>query len=631
MKEFRNNAMTAISTIERFRYGPRAIKLSQNCYDSLYDFMTFHDAEHYSLNAALDWCEASVAKHIRTVYVNAIYRLDDVYKSGRVQGSHLMIYANPSEKFSEIIDAYLLEITSDGIYSVNHLENIRHAITRFCCFSQYNGADTIEDIGYDTLDLYDGFLREASKAYFINEGLVCGFLRYLADIGKCRRGYSLYMHYIESGKCTSLSNLSSDSRDIINGCREKGTVFYADRFYQSINGFTERLKAANYSGTVTGSVPYHLTLLYLFLDKEDISYDRTVVEVWFRAVGGHLFGRGYSMARRTYEMYDDYIREGDIRPWHWWKHRNTGYDNLPAWCHELLEPFIAAKVKEGWEKNTIKMYSICSTSFCRFLVTAGITSFSEISPQIIKDFNLCDNGHRTPEAKNAYNSRIRKFLIFLGIKGIIPMGLHHALPNRSAGGEKIIEVLSAGDAEAIGSYCRNAVNPLELRDAAILMTAMSTGLRSCDIVRIRLSDIDWKNRSIRILQQKTKVAHIHPMDVKTGNAIYRYIKDVRRRDTGSSLLFLKTKAPYGPVSRSACRAAMERAGASTGRIHLARKTYGSSILNNGSTIVETAEMLGHSDTTSVHKYISLDVEKMRLCPLSLAETGLAPAGRYRHG
>ncbi len=45
---------------------------------------------------------------------------------------------------------------------------------------------------------------------------------------------------------------------------------------------------------------------------------------------------------------------------------------------------------------------------------------------------------------------------------------------------------------------------------------------------------------------------------------------------------------------------------------------------------ETAEMLGHSDTKSVHKYTSLDTERMRLCPLSLSETGLSMDERYGH-
>lgn len=60
-------------------------------------------SKHYSADAALNWCESNVARHIRTAYVNAIYRLGDVYESGRVLGSHLTVYAKPSEQFSEYI------------------------------------------------------------------------------------------------------------------------------------------------------------------------------------------------------------------------------------------------------------------------------------------------------------------------------------------------------------------------------------------------------------------------------------------------------------------------------------------------------------------------------------------------
>ena len=75
---------------------------------------------------------------------------------------------------------------------------------------------------------------------------------------------------------------------------------------------------------------------------------------------------------------------------------------------------------------------------------------------------------------------------------------------------------------------------------------------------------------------------------------------------------------------------MERAGISAGKVHMFRRTFGSAILNSGATLTETAEMLGHSDTKSVHKYTSLDTERMRLCPLSLSETGLSMDERYGH-
>ena len=35
-----------------------------------------------------------------------------------------------------------------------------------------------------------------------------------------------------------------------------------------------------------------------------------------------------------------------------------------------------------------------------------------------------------------------------------------------------------------------------------------------------------------------------------------------------------------------------------------------------------ASLLGHTDEKTVHRYIMLDSERMRLCPLSLKDTGL---------
>ena len=35
------------------------------------------------------------------------------------------------------------------------------------------------------------------------------------------------------------------------------------------------------------------------------------------------------------------------------------------------------------------------------------------------------------------------------------------------------------------------------------MLALTTGLRACDIVGLRLGDIDWRARTVGIVQQKT--------------------------------------------------------------------------------------------------------------------------------
>lgn len=41
------------------------------------------------------------------------------------------------------------------------------------------------------------------------------------------------------------------------------------------------------------------------------------------------------------------------------------------------------------------------------------------------------------------------------------------------------------------------------RDAAIILLALSTGLRACDVVALRLGDVDWRGHTIGLVQQKT--------------------------------------------------------------------------------------------------------------------------------
>jgi integrase len=48
-----------------------------------------------------------------------------------------------------------------------------------------------------------------------------------------------------------------------------------------------------------------------------------------------------------------------------------------------------------------------------------------------------------------------------------------------------------------------ATPAIAARDAAITLLAMTTGLRACDIINLRLADIDWRGQTIGIVQHKT--------------------------------------------------------------------------------------------------------------------------------
>ncbi len=629
MIHYDSNVKKVLDTFELFGYDSGTIDRQRMYYKELKAAMLKgKDTAAFSLDQAfLLYPEGSNTQKGKRM-VSAILRLSDVYETGKVRAKHLPFSFELALNLEQSIDKYL---SSEQLQSCRQhviLYVIKPALTQFCKYAQYNGACSVEEISYEQVLLYHSFLEGSVDVYRQKEELIGDFLDYF-DNGMTNR-FTLFTHYLHNGKQFYLGALPSEQQTLIEERRSDSLFFPADEFYATIADFNSALASHHYGeGRIIAAI-YHLNVLYSFLDSAHLGYDRIIVEIWFSCQGTVIFGSNSKSARRTYEMYDDYINEGDILPQKHWRHGLTKYDILPEWCKEKLGAFLEKKRNERWEKSTIQMMEICAATFCHYIVNAGITSFSDITPEIIKQFNISDQGHKTPEAKSAYNGRIRKFLQYLELEKILPSGIHLSLPHMAASGERIIEVLDKESLKAFERYRADASTPLQLRDVAIIQCALDLGFRACDIVDMRLPNIRWKDSFVRTIQDKTDAEHWVPMMNRTGNALYRYIKEGRPKIPGEDHVFLSAMAPYGPISNATCRYTLIRIGISTTKFHSIRKTYGSDTLNGGATVEETATALGHTDTNNVHKYTLLDDEKMRLCPLSLEEIGLPLEGRYPH-
>ena len=131
-----------------------------------------------------------------------------------------------------------------------------------------------------------------------------------------------------------------------------------------------------------------------------------------------------------------------------------------------------------------------------------------------------------------------------------------------------------------------------------------------------------RSASIKFIQKKTSVEVNLPMPAEVGNALFRYIMEERGQNS-SSKVFLSEKAPKKPVGRAVCSAALRTAlpdrKVEGSGFHVTRKTYATRLLKNGVGADMVAEALGQCGTASVHRYLSLDTDRMRMCPLSLSE------------
>ena len=72
------------------------------------------------------------------------------------------------------------------------------------------------------------------------------------------------------------------------------------------------------------------------------------------------------------------------------------------------------------------------------------------------------------------------------------------------------------------------------------------GLRSSEVVALTLDDIDWEHNILHVGRPKQRCKHDYPLVAEVGNAVLRYVREVRPR-CASRKLFLTLRAPLGPL------------------------------------------------------------------------------------
>src|SRR5262249_8141269 len=91
--------------------------------------------------------------------------------------------------------------------------------------------------------------------------------------------------------------------------------------------------------------------------------------------------------------------------------------------------------------------------------------------------------------------------------------------------------------------------PLQRRNAAMLRMLAIYGLRSGEVRRLQVSDIDWASHRIQIIRSKSGHREILPLEPSLGHALRRYLD--ARPHSEHARVFLTVRAPFRPISAGA--------------------------------------------------------------------------------
>lgn len=178
-------------------------------------------------------------------------------------------------------------------------------------------------------------------------------------------------------------------------------------------------------------------------------------------------------------------------------------------------------------------------------------------------------------------------------------------------------------------------SPRGKRDYAVFSLCIQTGLRAADIRNLKISDINWKAHTLKIVTGKTGEPLELPLLDSVGWAIIDYLKN-GRPESISSNVFLAHHFPYGPIGSTASltgalrkyliKAGIDiKAGEAHG-IHTLRSTLAQNMLFCGVELPVISQTLAHRDErTTVGNYLRIDTEHLRECSLELEWEGEADA------
>jgi integrase len=282
---------------------------------------------------------------------------------------------------------------------------------------------------------------------------------------------------------------------------------------------------------------------------------------------------------------------------------------LDAWCGEMGQRNLAV--------NTQNSYAREARGYLLYLEAQGVTSLQAAGGSTVLGFLESLRERWAESSMWAAVTNLRAFLKFLGRRDLLDaLGLANARRHHN-----IVPILRDEDEQAVVRACTNGL--ISARDAAITLMVLVSGLRACDLVALRLRDINWRESTIGIVQQKTGNPLSLPLLPVIAERLAEYVL-TGRPDTRNDHVFLRSLAPHTEfsdhaaiydVTRRTFRAAgMERPKAGT---RMLRHNAATRLLRTGTPLPTISAVLGHADPESTNIYLGTDTAQMRACVLPL--------------
>ena len=146
-----------------------------------------------------------------------------------------------------------------------------------------------------------------------------------------------------------------------------------------------------------------------------------------------------------------------------------------------------------------------------------------------------------------------------------------------------------------------------------MMLVARLGLRSIEVARLELRDVDWRAGEL-VVRGKGRRQDRLPLPAEVGEALVAYLSGGRNPE-GARHLFLTCRAPRGPIRADLVGDVVERACMRAGLPHVGphrlRHALAGELLRQGAGLVAISQVLRHQDLATTALYAKVDLDALR--------------------
>ena len=271
----------------------------------------------------------------------------------------------------------------------------------------------------------------------------------------------------------------------------------------------------------------------------------------------------------------------------------------------------------GSAPATLSKHMLFAKRLLAFAFKSQTLDWQSLNGADITQFVLQQTERRSGSSRKALAHSVRVLLRYLVGRGDIQPGFAAAVPKVRAWKHAYLPAyLSDAEIAQILAAC-DLETAMGKRNYAILLLLSRLGLRACEVVSLRINDIDWVSGAITIRSNKTHRERRLPLSQEVGQALIEYLRHGRPKGNSHREIFLTQDAPCSPFRDSTAvggivRREMKRANIAqrSTRAHLFRHTAATQMVRRGASFKDIADVLGHQSLQTTAIYAKLDLANL---------------------